>query len=326
MGAAYGKQLRWATLLLTRLYLDRIVCQNDSNLIKARHSRAAAALTNWPSAYSQELNEIATAARLTPGALAYGNQFLDLGNVRAGCRSAVVQSEALLIHGHNLDWDTLGGLGRWTTSVIRRDPSDGRFRTVAIGFPGMVGALDIINEKGLALSFNQLGWGKGNVTEPVWIMMRRIAETCPSLEAARKIITNAPPGMPFVITVSDAVRRSAAIYERTSKGVTERLLHNGWAAAGNAPQGTESGASILDRVMAESSVRTVSDLQKVLSSPEVMMGSNIYSVIFDFNNNTLFLASGQIPAAAGTYRVFQLFDQPSTASAKTSPDALLSSF
>ena len=52
----------------------------------------------------------------------------------------------------------------------------------------MVGAPDIINEKGLALPFNQLGFGKGSGSEPVFIMLRRIAETCSSLDAARKQI------------------------------------------------------------------------------------------------------------------------------------------
>jgi hypothetical protein len=91
----------------------------------------------------------------------------------------------LLFHAHNLDWDNLGWFGRWVTCIVRRNPSDGRFATVSFGFPGMIGALDIINEKGLALSFIQLGWGNGGTNEPVFIMLRRIAETCDSIDAAR---------------------------------------------------------------------------------------------------------------------------------------------
>jgi hypothetical protein len=178
MGQRYGQQLRWRMRLLTRVYLDRMVCHNNAGLIAARQAAALKSLAHWPSPYAEELHAIARASRIKPGALAYGNAFLDLGNVQAGCRSAVIVSTNLLLHGHNLDWDSLGGLGRWTTCLIRREPSDGRFATIAVGFPGMVGAPDIINEYGLALSFNELGTGRVPVTEPVFVMMRRIAETC----------------------------------------------------------------------------------------------------------------------------------------------------
>ena len=139
-------------------------------------------MTNWPPVYTSELAAMATAAGM------------DLGNAKAGCRSLVVATNDLLLHAHNLDLDNLGGLGRWTTGIIRRKPADGRCQTVAIGFPVMVGALDIIREKGLALSVNQLGFGKGTVSEPVFIMMRRIAESCSSLDAYRKEILRACPG------------------------------------------------------------------------------------------------------------------------------------
>ena len=52
--------------------------------------------------------------------LAYGNCFLDLGNAKAGCRSLVVVTNNVFLHAHNLDWDNLGGLGRWSTCFIRR--------------------------------------------------------------------------------------------------------------------------------------------------------------------------------------------------------------
>jgi predicted choloylglycine hydrolase len=144
---------------------------------------------------------------------------LDLGRARAGCRSVVVSQTNVLFHAHNLDWDTLGGLGRWTTCIVRRNPSDGRLATVCIGFPGMIGALDIINEKGLALSFNQLGWGKGGTNEPVFLMLRRIAEMCASLEAARTNLIHAAPGMPFIITVSDARSGTGSVFERVNNRV-----------------------------------------------------------------------------------------------------------
>lgn len=307
LGAEYGRAFRPHLKLLTRVYLDRIVCQNNPTLITSRRSKALEGLKHWSLPYAEELAAAAQASGVETGALAYGNSFLDLGNTRAGCRSAVVASSNAFLHAHNLDWDNLGGLGRWTTCIVRRHPTDGRLATVAVGFPGLIGALDIINEKGLALSFNQLGVGRGDVTEPVLIMIRRVAETCSSLNQARREILNAPPGMPFIITVSAARPEEASIFERARDPVVERPLTNGWAAACNVAQNTTPGATRLDQLLAESPIGNEKDLQRVLSHPEVLMACNIYSVIFDFRHNRLLVASGKIPAAAESFRSFLLF-------------------
>jgi hypothetical protein len=215
--------------------------------------------------------------------------------------------KATLLHAHNLDWDNLGGFGRWTTCIVRRNPSDGRLATVSIGFPGLVGALDIINEKGLALSFNQLGWGKGGTNEPVLVMVRRIAETCVSLQAARTNIFNAPSGMPFIITVSDANAAEASVFERVGGRISERPSRGGFVAACNAAQGATFGSSRLDQILIKEGANDLSEIRRVLGNPEVLMGCNIYSVVFDFKNDRLWLASGEMPAAKGQYREYSLF-------------------
>jgi hypothetical protein len=310
LGSQYGRKFRVPIHLVSRFYLDRTVCRGDSKLIQTSRKAALESLQNWPQVYREELNATAAAAKVPPSALAFGNSFLDLGKVRAGCRSVVVSSSNLVLHAHNLDWDTLAGFGRWTTCVVRRTPSDGRFATVSIGFPGMIGALDVINEKGLALSFNQMGWGKGGTNEPVLIMLRRVAETCASLDQARTNLLHAAPGMPFIITVSDAASGEGSVFERAKDQVTERPLEGGTVAACNTLQGTRSGTTRLDQLLATTSSRNLETVQDLLGAPEVLMQSNIYSVIFDFQNNRLWLASGEVPAAGGNYREFRLFRLP----------------
>jgi len=49
-------------------------------------------------------------------------------------------------------------------------------------------------------------------------------------------------------------------------------------------------------------------VRAVLGNPEVMMDCNIYSVIFDFRGNRLWLASGGVPAARGVCRGCPLFN------------------
>lgn len=171
----------------------------------------------------------------------------------------------------------------------------------------MIGALDIINEKGLALSFNQLGWGNGGTNEPVFVMLRRIAETCDSMEAARTNLFNAPAGMPFIITVSDARAGTGSVFERIHGRVAERQLQKGFVAACNAAQGTNFGTTKLDQILTKATATDLSGIRGVLGAPGVLMESNIYSVIFDFHHNRLWLASGEMPAAKGAYREYALF-------------------
>jgi hypothetical protein len=74
-----------------------------------------------------------------------------------------------------------------------------------------------------------------------------------------------------------------------------------------APQGTVFGTTRLDQVVGTAQFTAVADLYKVLSNPEVLMESNIYSVVFDFQRNRLFIASGDVPAAAGRFHGYPLF-------------------
>lgn len=307
LGSSYGRKLRIPIGLVTRFYLDRIVCLGDSKLIQGSRAAALRNLANWPKPYHDELNAAAEAAGAPVSALAFGNSFLDLGKARVGCRSVVLVQSNLVLHAHNLDWDNLGGFGRWTTCLIRRAPSDGRLATVSIGFPGLIGALDIINERGLALSFNQLGWGKGGTNEPVFVMLRRIAETCDSMNAARNNLLSAPAGMPFIITVSDSKAGLGRVFEHAGDRVTERPLHDGFVAACNAAQGTSFGATRLDQLLTSNPPNDLNSIRSVLSNSAVMMDCNIYSVVFDFQHNRFWLASGEVPAARGVYREYPLF-------------------
>jgi hypothetical protein len=53
-------------------------------------------------------------------------------------------------------------------------------------------------------------------------------------------------------------------------------------------------------------VSNAASIEGLLAHPEVMMGCNIYSVVFDWRQNRLRLASGEVPAAVGGYREYPL--------------------
>jgi hypothetical protein len=114
--------------------------------------------------------------------------------------------------------------------------------------------------------------------------------------------------MPFIITVSDASNRTGAVFERAKQTISERPLTNRWVAACNAPQGVKIGGSRLDQILSGTEITSVSNLKKIMAHPDVLMACNIYSVIFDFPHNQLFIASGEIPAALEPFRMLRLFE------------------
>ncbi len=307
MGTEYGERTGTRIRLLLKLYVFYGICGGNEALLESRQATALKIYDGLRKEYQDELLSLGESSGAELKALAYGNSFLDIGNSKFGCRSVVIKNGDLFLHGHNLDWDSIAGLARWTVCVIRRSPSDGRLKTVCLAYPGLIGGLDVINEKGVALSFNQLGMGKGICSEPIFIMLRRIAEYSSSFEDAQKEIINVPPGMPFIITLSDAKTGDASVFERTKDVVVERKIQNGKLGAANAPQGVIAGKTSLDQVLSQKTVNGIVELEDILRDRQVLMESNIYSAIFDFRNNRFFLASGTIPAAKGKYREFKLF-------------------
>jgi hypothetical protein len=309
MGTQYGRATWLRVKLLCRVYVRGFICRNQPGLYTAR---GQAAMALWPcvgSAYQREIDALASAAGVDREAVLLGNSFIDLGFSASGCRAVVAQTATGMLHGHNLDWDSVGGLANWNITLVRRDPADGRCRTVSVGLPGLVGALDIANEHGLCLSVNQISCGSGEAVEPVLIRLRRIAETCRTYGEARAQILAAAPDMPFALTVSSAREGLSGVFEPGPRAVVERPASAGRSWADNATYGTADAwaRSALGQVVHQARIETPGDLQAVLRHPHVLLACNIYSVIFDCAGNRLYLASGSTPAAPRAYRVFELF-------------------
>jgi hypothetical protein len=311
---------------LCDIYVRRILCGGDDPTFEARAGKADKLFDSIDPRWKEEIAGIAEGSGVDERALELGNCFLDLGYYRMGCREVVAfekfpNGSARLLHAHNLDWDNLGGIGNFIVTIFRTEGGDGRLATVRVGFPGMVGALTIINEKGVSLGFNQLGFSDGEVEgAPVFIAIRDIAETCGSFKEAEQRIMSLPKGMPFCITLADARAAEAAVYERLEDGVVrKRPAEGGIAAADNS---SWCGADMSDCPVAAAAKAAgifagdasdadgngpVERLKGVLRDPKVLLGCNIYSVIFDFRGNRMYLAAGRIPAANGTYREYGLF-------------------
>ena len=329
MGVIHGKERSWAVGALCDIYIKGILCGGDESILKKREKAAVAVFDSIAPRWGEEIAGIAEGAGVDVDTLKFGNVFLDLGSCRAGCREVVAFGKASdgstrLLHAHNLDWDNLGGIGNFIVTIFRAEASEGRFATVRMGFPGMVGALTIINEKGVSLGFNQLGLSNGDMEgAPVFVALRDIAETCADFDAAEKRILSLPKGMPFCIVLADAVNAKAAVYERWTNGtlVSKRSAVDGVVAADNSPWcGSGMAGCPVDAVARSAGIFSggvsgdvpVERLKGVLRDPRVLLECDIYSVIFDYARNRMYLAAGRVPAARGEYFEYDLFDKGSS--------------
>jgi hypothetical protein len=315
MGRDHGRACKWRIRLLCGVYVKHFIGQWDRNVLAGRTAKALAVRPTLDPRHRAEAEALIAAAGIEPGLLYLGNSFLDLGYSAAGCRGVVWQRPAAagapggFLHAHNLDWDSLAGLANWNITIFRRTPADGRCRTVGLALPGMLGALDIINEHGLALSANWAGSGQERPAEPVFLAMRRIAESCRTFAEARAELRKLAPDGPFAITLSAAAEGRAAVFEPQGGRLFERPLAGGVLTADNSLRGNAMADSVLEIAArrAAPAGRTPAALQALLAAPDVLLGCNLYSVIFDWPGDRLYLASGRTPAASRGHREFPLF-------------------
>ena len=311
MGRQYGTACNWSIPLLCRVYLKRVLCGNNAQVLAQQRQRALALAPHVDGRILRELRATGQAARVDEGLLLLGNSFIDLGCYGGACRSLVWNRPAAdggLLHGHNLDWDNLAGLADWTVTILRRVPTDGRYRTVAIAMPGVLGALDIINDHGVALSLNQVGFGRPETAaEPGFLMLRRVAENCATYAAARTELLKVSPHLPFLITLSSAREGRAGVFEPFDGGMRERTWAGDRLCATNDIWGRNDVQDTVATTVRQAELRTLADVRRLLAADGVLLACNIYSVVFDFTGNRLYLASGRMPAAKRPAREFTLF-------------------
>lgn len=311
MGQAYGRQCKWSIRLLCHAYLKRFLCRNNAQVLEQRCNAALALEPLVEPRLLRELRATAESAGVVPGLLLLGNSFLDLGYYGGGCRSVVWDDtgpQDWFLHAHNLDWDSVAGMADWGICVVRRTPDDGRHPTVAVALPGMAGVLDVINARGLALSLNLVQFGRPETArEPGFLLMRRIAETCSTYAEARAELLKVSPHTPFLFTLSAAKERLAGVFEPFPDGYRERVLADGRISSANDCWGSNDVPSVVNQTVKAAVLNGPKDMETLMASSGVLLGCNIYSVIWDYGHNRMWLASGRTPAAPRGYREFRLF-------------------
>jgi predicted choloylglycine hydrolase len=149
-----------------------------------------------------------------------------------GCSSLVVSAErsatGRAFMGRNLDFPTMGYLQEYTlVSVVR---PMGKQAFVTVGFPGLIGVLSGMNEKGLAIAVLEVYAAKDGSSPfqngtPYAMTFRRILEECSTVEEAIKLVTKTKRTTMSNLAICD--QQGGGILEITPKSVVYRQSSDG---------------------------------------------------------------------------------------------------
>ena len=184
-----------------------------------------------PDPYRRELDAMARTG-LDRETLLAANTMFDVVKLIA-CSSLIVEPQRSAtggpLFGRNLDFPTAGYLQEYSLVLVCRP--QGKYSFVSVGFPGLVGCLSGINEKGLAVAVHEvLQAGDGSKKfdpdgTPYAMNYRRILEECSSVEEAEALLRSLKRTTRNNLVVCD--RRGGAIFELTPSSVVVRKAQDG---------------------------------------------------------------------------------------------------
>ena len=174
--------------------------------------------------YQQELKGIARGADVSLYRLLLINVFDELFNM-ANCTNLAVwgdfTEEGTVIHGRNLDYIMEDRLYDRQVVIYYKPQNGPRF--VSVAFPGYIGVLTGMNEKGLTLgSLTAPAVEKSLEGVPTGLLYREIMETAVLLDDAAFILNSNPRTIGNNLLVSSARDKSATVLEISAREVWRR--------------------------------------------------------------------------------------------------------
>jgi hypothetical protein len=184
-------------------------------------------LPQFPKHHLEELEAIVRHGKFDRDLAIAGNTFADIKKI-GGCSAILVQPERSAtkhtLLGRNLDWPTLGYLQEYSLVTVCK-PKD-RFAFVSVGFPGLVGCLSGMNEKGLCLAVLEVYSTNDGAPRfdakgtPYALCFRRILEECATIAEAERLLRELRRTTMCNLAVCD--REKAVVFEITSRTVAVR--------------------------------------------------------------------------------------------------------
>jgi hypothetical protein len=240
-----------------------------------------------------------------------GNVLPDVYRGGFACSSIVVEADHSAtggpLFGRNLDFYTLGMLGKYSLVTVHRP--NGKHAFVSIGFPGMFGVLSGMNDAGLALAVHEVFVSRDGGSlfnpkgEPYTFCFRRILEECSTVAEAEKLLRAAKRTTLVSLSVCDP--KNDVVFEITPKSVAVRHSKDGILACTNHFRTSELAVPILTRCgryrdlieARKPDQLDISDVAKKLDEVN-MRGLTVQTMIFEPATLKLHLAIGSCPSSA----------------------------
>lgn len=123
------------------------------------------------------------------------------------------------IHGRNLDWFDWGILADYAVVIFAKPDKGNAY--VSVSWPGCIGVLTGMNEKGITLGQIMVK-GTDNQVEgvPHFFLMRQVIQYANNLEEAEKIIKEAPRTTCWNVVISDGKIPSAILVEYSANNIS----------------------------------------------------------------------------------------------------------
>lgn len=192
----------------------------------------------FPADHLAELEALTKKANIDFDLAVVGNTFADIKKF-GGCSTLIVEADRSTtrapLFGRNLDYPTLGFLQDYSLVTVYRPK--GKHAFASIGFPGFVGCLSGINDKGLALAVLEVYASNDNSPTfdpkgvPYALCYRRILEECATVEEAEKLLRSLKRTTRNNLAICDA--KGGAVFEITPASLVVRRSQDGFCPCTN---------------------------------------------------------------------------------------------
>ncbi len=271
-------------------------------------------LPQIPEAYRKEMQALAEASGVDHDLLIAGNTFFDIKKMFA-CSAILVEPDrsqtGQVLFGRNLDFPSMGYLHHYSLVTVYRP--GGKLAHVSVGFPGMVGCLTGMNEKGLCLAINEVYSGGDRSPTfdakgiPYAICLRQMLEECSSVSEAIAFLSKQPRTTCYNLSIAD--REQVGVLEVTTKHVVFRPAQAGICTATNHFLSRELALpqqnniyDTLERLSKLDGFRShgklgLKDVAQALHEAN-LAHHTLQTIVFEPSRLTMHVAFGQTPSSA----------------------------
>jgi isopenicillin-N N-acyltransferase like protein len=254
-----------------------------------------------PPEYLAEIKSLAAASGMDERDIMLENCFLDLSPITA-CSSITLPADASPDHvarfGRNLDFPSYDIADKYSVVLVYHPT--GKLGFLTVGWPGMIGVLSGMNERGLCLA-NMEVTRTGGVPHamPYVLLYRSILENCKTTDEAIALLHSMPRQTANNLMLMDA-SGNRAVVELTSDAVTIRRAPDSAALISTNHQRGEDLDTpgrckrfdyLHDTAATDFGHIDRTEIQSMLQ--HVQQGSyTMQSMIFEPTNRTIYLATG----------------------------------